>query len=105
MSRKLIAVTLGLAISAALFVSSAAGAQTPVPQDCNATPPDIQSPSGGATDAEPEGAARDSLTDQLATCGSVLNPPPVGDGDVVQPAPAIDDPMAIHPSDPTGEMK
>lgn len=88
----LVAVTLGMA--------SAAHAQTANSVDCNAARPPVASPGLESGDAKPGVVPRDSLSEKLATCGSVLNPPAVGDRDIVQPAPAIDDPLAIHPRDP-----
>ena len=71
------------------------------PGDCQSVRPPVEAPNTDPL-APDSGAIvqRDMLTNQLATCGSVLAPPPVGDPDVVQPAPAIDDPMAIHPANP-----
>ena len=93
------------AVAAALLAVGHASAQTPRPEDCNAMPPDIEGPNVDVPGGQPDTDAGENLTDRLATCGSVLDPPPVGDPDVVQPAPAIDDPMSIHPSDPNQRMK
>jgi hypothetical protein len=83
-----------------LFAGTASYAQTANPDACNAERPSVNGPDMDPGDAQPGVVPHDSLSDQLATCGSVLNPPVIGDADVVQPAPAIDDPMAIHPQDP-----
>jgi hypothetical protein len=82
-----------------VFAGTAAYAQSLDP-DCNAARPPAVGPGMDSGDTQPGVVPRDSLSDQLATCGSVLNPPAVGDPDVVQPAPAIDDPMTIHPQNP-----
>ena len=92
---------LPIAIAIATFLTGTASyAQTVDSGDCNAVRPPVVAPDTNSGDAKPDVVPRDSLSDQLATCGSVLNPPGVGDPDVVQPAPEIDDPMAIHPQDP-----
>lgn len=83
-----------------VLAGAAAHAQTVDPGDCNAVTPPAVGPEMDSGDAQPDVIPHDSLSDQLATCGSVLNPPAVGDPDVVLPAPAIDDPLTIHPQDP-----
>lgn len=75
-------------------------AQTVNSGDCNAVTPPVAGPDTDPGEVQSGVVPRDSLSDQLATCGSVLNPPPMGDTDVLRPAPAIDDPLAIHPQDP-----
>ena len=88
-----------------LFAGTSFYAQTADAGDCNAARPPVVDSHKDSGDALPGTAPQDSLTDQLATCGSVLNPPAIGDTDVIQPAPAIDDPMAIHPQDPQLKKK
>jgi hypothetical protein len=83
-----------------LLAGTVSYAQTVDPGDCNAVRPPVVGPDTNPADTQRKVVPRDSLSDQLATCGSVLNPPAVGDPDVVLPAPAIDDPLAIHPRDP-----
>lgn len=93
--------TIPIALAIATFLAGTAShAQTADPGDCNAVRPPVAGPDMDSGDAQPGVIPHDSLSDQLATCGSVLNPPAVGDADVVRPAPAIDDPLAIHPQDP-----
>jgi hypothetical protein len=104
MNTKIHALPLATAILA-LFAGTASYAQTADPGDCDAAKPPVAGPDKDSGDAQPGVVPHDSLSDQLATCGSVLNPPPIGDSDVVQPAPAIDDPMAIHPRDPQLKKK
>lgn len=92
------------------YVSLVAGLAMAVPtlglaasvtdDNCRAERPDIEVPgSGSAENAIPD-STRESLSKRLATCGSVLDPPPVGDPDLVEPAPRIGDPMNIHPEAP-----
>jgi len=88
-----------------LVTGSASHAQAVNPGDCNAVRPPVVGPNADPGDAQPGIVPRDSLSDQLASCGSVLNPPPVGDTDVIQAAPDIDDPLAIHPQDPQLKKK
>lgn len=99
MNTKIQAVPIAVAI-VTLLAGTASHAQTVDPGDCNAVRPPVVGPDTGANDTQPGVVPHDSLSDQLATCGSVLNPPTVGDPDVVLPAPDIDDPLAIHPQDP-----
>jgi hypothetical protein len=105
MHSKIRMVTIAAAAIIALLGGTASHAQTADPGDCNAAKPPVEGSDKHAGKAQNDAAPHDSLSDQLATCGSVLNPPAVGDGDVVQPAPAIDDPLAIHPQDPQLKKK
>lgn len=89
----------GLVLVAATMAmpASAAGVQ----DDCRVTPPPDTSPDTAMSDNSSDStASEDTLTDKLATCGSVLDPPPVGDADIVEPTPPIDDDMNIHPNAP-----
>jgi hypothetical protein len=99
MQRKTCANPIAAAAILTLFAGAAAYAQT-VDPDCKAARPPAVGSDMDSGDAQPGTIPHESLSDQLATCGSVLNPPAIGDPDVVQPAPAIDDPMTIHPRDP-----
>lgn len=97
---------LPIAIAIVTFViGTDSYAQTVNSGDCNAVRPPVAGPDTDPGDAQPGAVPQDSLSDQLATCGSVLNPPAVGDADVVRPAPDIDDPLAIHPQDPQLKKK
>ncbi|UVC10466.1 hypothetical protein IHQ71_07650 [Rhizobium sp. TH2] len=92
-------------VIAALFAGTASYAQTVNSSDCDAAMPPLTGLDKDSGDAQAGIVPHDSLSDQLATCGSVLNPPAIGDTDFIQPAPAIDDPMAIHPRDPQLKKK
>ena len=93
MSKTIRAILTGAATAAVLFAGTTAYAQSD-PTDCKAERPPADS-RADALQAQPG----ESLSDELATCGSVLDPPPVGDPDVVQPAPSVDDPMVIQPNE------
>ena len=93
MSRKIRAILTGAATVAVFFAGVVAHAQSD-PTDCKAERPPANSQED-ALETEPG----ESLSDELATCGSVLDPPPVGDPDVVQPAPQVDDPIVIQPDE------
>lgn len=67
---------------------------------CAAPRVTTEAPGDGAKqDASPD-TTDHNLSQRLATCGSVLEPPPVGDPDIVEPAPRVGDPMNIHPRTP-----
>ena len=73
-----------------------------VQDDCRLTPPPDTTPDTTMSDNVPDStAATDTLTERLATCGSVLDPPAVGDPDIVEPAPPVGDDMNIHPDAPS----
>ena len=93
MSKKIRAILTGAATAAVFLAGVAAHAQSD-PTDCKAERPPENS-RDDALEVEPG----ESLSDELATCGSVLDPPPVGDPDVVQPAPQVDDPIVIQPDE------
>jgi len=99
MNTNILSMPIALAVMV-LVTGSVSHAQTVNQRDCNAAMPPVASPDTDKDDAQPGMVPHDSLSDQLAACGSVLDPPPVGDADVIQPAPDIDDPLAIHPKDP-----
>jgi hypothetical protein len=82
-----------------------AGAASPVlaaqpTDDCAAPNPSIETPGATVTEEPAPGRADLTLSRRLATCGSVLDPPAVGDPDIVEPAPRIGDPMNINPTPP-----
>jgi hypothetical protein len=74
------------AIFVAAGLSVATGANAANTVNCSAPKPD----------GKETGAA---LSQKLMKCGSVLKPSTAGDPEIVLPAPAIDDPLAIHPKD------
>jgi len=91
-----------MAAGALFVVSGAAGsvlAAQPT-EDCAAPQPSIKTPGATVTDTPAPDRGDLTLSERLSTCGSVLDPPTVGDPDIVEPAPRIGDPMNIHPSAP-----
>lgn len=89
----------GLVLVAAIFATpvSAAGVQ----DDCRLTPPPDTTPDSTMSDNVPDSTiTTDTLTDRLATCGSVLDPPALGDSDIVEPTPPVGDDINIHPDAP-----
>ncbi|MGV3550263.1 hypothetical protein [Rhizobium sp.] len=66
--------------------------------DCSAPNPEIEVP--GSATVKPGEKAENTLTEKLTTCGSVLAPPPLGDVDIVEPAPRVGDDINIHPDAP-----
>ena len=84
---------LALALVGLLAPASAAGPHN----DCDAARPQAELP---GTSAMPDAANDGTLTEKLATCGSVLNPPPLGDADIVEPTPPVGDDINIHPDAP-----
>lgn len=91
-----------IAAGALILFSGAAGpllAAQPT-DDCAAPQPSIKTPGATVTDTPAPDRGDLTLSQRLATCGSVLDPPAVGDPDIVAPAPRIGDPMNIHPSAP-----
>lgn len=90
----------GLFLVAATLVTPAFAAG--VRDDCRLTPPADTTPDSTMSDNVPDSTiTTDTLTDRLATCGSVLDPPAVGDPDIVEPAPPIGDDMNINPDPPS----
>jgi hypothetical protein len=90
----------GLILVAATLATPvfAAGVQ----DDCRLTPPPDTTPDTTMSDNVPDSVTgTDTLTDRLATCGSVLDPPAVGDADIVEPTPPVGDDMNIHPDAPS----
>lgn len=71
-----------------------------VQDDCRLTPPPDTTPDTTMSDNVPDSGTTNTLTDRLATCGSVLDPPAVGDPDIVEPTPPIRDDMNLHPDAP-----
>jgi hypothetical protein len=90
----------GLLFAAAILVTPAFAAG--VQDDCRLTPPPDTTPDSTMSDNVPDSstATTNSLTDRLTTCGSVLDPPSVGDPDIVEPAPPVGDDMNLHPDAP-----
>lgn len=72
-----------------------------VQDDCRLTPPPDTTPDTTMSDNVPDSSTTtDTLSERLTTCGSVLNPPAVGDPDIVEPTPPTGDDMNIHPNAP-----
>lgn len=94
--------SIGLAMSLAAATSYAAPAKPAV--DCDALPPQAEVPGSATTDQAPNAATDDTLTERLATCGSVLDPPAIGDREMVEPAPSIGRDMNLHPNAPAGQQ-
>lgn len=100
MKNRALGIGAGLVLVATVLAmpASAAGVQ----DDCRLTPPPDTSPDTTMSDNVPDSTgSTDTLTDRLATCGSVLDPPKVGDPDIVEPTPPIGDDMNIHPDAPS----
>lgn len=90
----------GLVLVAATLVTPAFAAS--VQDDCRLTPPPGTTPDSTMSDNVPDSTTTtDALTDRLATCGSVLDPPAEGDPDIIEPAPPIGDDMNINPDPPS----
>lgn len=68
--------------------------------DCTAPDVSGETPGAAVTSEPAPGRADLTFSQRLSTCGSVLDPPAVGDPDIVEPAPRIVDPMNIHPGTP-----
>ena len=85
--------------AACIALMGVAGTAHAAGEDCDAMPPRVETP-GSTTEVIPGGATNDTLTEKLATCGSVLTPPPLGDADIVAPTPPVGDDMNIHPDAP-----
>jgi hypothetical protein len=100
MKTRTLTISAGLLFATATFVAPAFAAG--VQDDCRLTPPPDAKPDTTMSDNAPDSSAAttDTLTDRLATCGSVLNPPAVGDPDIVEPTPPTGDDMNIHPDAP-----
>jgi hypothetical protein len=87
------------AVAAIMLVAgglTAAGPAGAAGTDCRVQPP---ADAGTAHGDAPKDTS-DHLSDKLATCGSVINPPPVGDREIVEPAPSVGDPINLHPTAP-----
>jgi len=99
MKMRILDIRAGLVLVAVTFATPAFAAG--VQDDCRLTPPPDTTPDTTMSDNMPDSTTTtDTLTERLATCGSVLDPPPVGDADIVEPAPPIGDDMNIHPDAP-----
>lgn len=69
-----------------------------VGDDCSFLPPPVERPD---VVKRPGDVPADALTQRLTTCGSVINPPAVGDPDIVTPTPPVDDDINVHPDAPS----
>lgn len=98
MKTRTLGIGAGLALALAALVSPASAAATQ--NDCYAQRPQAEMPGSTTRDNAPGEATTDTLTEKLATCGSVLNPPPLGDTDIVEPTPPVGDDINIHPDAP-----
>lgn len=96
MNARTLSIGAGLAIVLATLASPAVATQN----DCDAERPKAEQPGAATTETAPGDKSADTLTDKLATCGSVLNPPPLGDADIVEPTPPVDDDINVHPDAP-----
>lgn len=100
MNVRILNIGAGLVLVAATFATPAFAAG--VQDDCRLTPPPDTTPDSTMSDNVPDStASTDTLTDRLATCGSVLDPPAIGDPDIVEPTPPVGDDMNIHPDAPS----
>jgi hypothetical protein len=89
-----------LLFAAATLVTPALAAG--VQDDCRLTPPPDTTPDSTMSDTMPDSSTTtNTLTDRLTTCGSVLDPPAVGDPDIVEPTPPVGDDMNLHPDAPS----
>lgn len=89
----------GLLIAAATMANPAFAAG--VQDDCGLTRPPAITPDTTMSDDVPgDITTADTLTRRLAACGSVLDPPAVGDRDIVAPTPSAGDDMNLHPDAP-----
>ncbi|MBX9456284.1 MAG: hypothetical protein KL863_09825 [Rhizobium sp.] len=95
--------SIGLAVTLTVTAASHAFAASPA-VDCDTLPPQADVPGSATTDQAPNQATDDTLTERLATCGSVLDPPAIGDRDMVEPAPRIGRDMNLHPQAPAGQQ-
>lgn len=94
MKTRILCIGASFALALAVMASLAAAAEN----DCNADRSAAEVP-GSATDVPGTGTS-DTLTEKLATCGSVLTPPPLGDTDIIEPAPPVGEDMNINPDSP-----
>lgn len=100
MKTRTLSIGAGLVLVAVTLATPALAAG--VQDDCRLTPPPTITPDTTMSDTVPDGStATDTLTDRLATCGSVLDPPAVGDPDIVEPTPPVGDDMNLHPDAPS----
>jgi hypothetical protein len=68
--------------------------------DCTPGAPSSRTAPSTAEGAKPGGTqGSDMLTEKLDDCNGVLTPPPVGDGDIVEPAPQAGKMPVITPND------
>lgn len=95
-----IPMTAGIALSLTFAVAPAMADAT---EDCAARPPANQ-PGAATMDVDPADPGKQALTEKLTACGSVLDPPKVGDPDIVEPAPHVGDPININPTAPDAKQ-
>lgn len=102
MSRTRIVHALAVALAVGGFVPtpSVAASDPNCDVDRPAVPKDAGDPNNSSAGRTPGGK---TLTERLATCGSVLDPPAVGDPDIVEPTPRTRDPINLHPETPQGD--
>jgi hypothetical protein len=98
MKTRALTIGAGLLFAAATFAAPAFAAG--VQDDCRLTPPPDTTPDTTMSDNVPDSTTSDTLSERLMTCGSVLNPPAVGDPDIVEPTPPTGDDMNLHPDAP-----
>ena len=76
MRERILGIGAGLALALAGLVAPASAAATQ--NECDAARPQAELPGSSTTEAAPDTANDATLTEKLATCGSVLNPLPLG---------------------------
>lgn len=89
-TRAIPAAILALAVAGLSPAASFAASQG----DCEVQHPSARTDEGKSNTVPPAGQ---TLSRKLATCGSVLDPPAVGDPNIVEPTPKTDDPINLHP--------
>ncbi|AYD04693.1 hypothetical protein [Neorhizobium sp. NCHU2750] len=67
-----------------------AAAQTPAQSDCTARPP-------SSSEANRKAEKMPDLSDKLDKCNGELKAPPVGDGDIIEPAPDTGNSRIVKP--------
>lgn len=90
------ATMISFAVAGLFPISALAATSHP---DCDVSPPMADEKAADVAGSK----SVPTLTQRLATCGSVLDPPAVGDPDIVEPTPKTRDPINIHPETPQGK--
>lgn len=90
--------------TALLWLTTAALAQAEAPVErsdkCQMqAPQDGPDKDGSNMDAQPQAGDDQSLTETLEGCGGVLEPPPVGDGEIAEPPPDEGETPVIRPGE------